>query len=102
MSQPLSLQAARRSPAGAFHAAASAQTAAAIALRANALARATRAREAFQARLASSFRAHLDGLAPEPSDAELRTFALLAATEHRLEQHLAEARGEARPQRQPS
>lgn len=102
MSQSPSLEAARRSPTGAFHAAASAQAAAGLALRTNALARATRAREAFQARLVSSFHAHLDGFGPEPSDADLRTFALLAATEHRLEQHLAEARGEARRQYPPS
>ncbi|MGJ7519371.1 hypothetical protein ACSFA0_02600 [Variovorax sp. LT1P1] len=56
-----------------------------------ALARATRARLAFQARLVDTFRAHLEGAGSEPSDSALRTFAVLAAEEHRLEQRLADA-----------
>lgn len=55
-----------------------------------ALARATRARAAFQLRLVDTFRSYLEGDGSEPSDSELRTFALLAAEEHRLEQRLAE------------
>ena len=64
-----------------------------------ALARATRARAAFQLRLVDTFRSHLGGEGPEPSDWALRTFALLAAEEHRLEQRVAEAthRSVARP-----
>jgi hypothetical protein len=56
-----------------------------------ALARATRARAAFQLRLVDTFRTYLEGEGPEPSDSALRTFALLAAEEHRLEQRLANA-----------
>ena len=55
-----------------------------------ALARATRARLAFQARLVDTFRASLQGDGAEPSDSALRTFAGLAEEEHRLEQRLAE------------
>ncbi|MDM0121643.1 hypothetical protein [Variovorax arabinosiphilus] len=64
-----------------------------------ALARATRARAAFQLRLVDTFRAYLAGDGSEPSDADLRTFARLAAEEHRLEQRLADAssRGVAGP-----
>lgn len=58
-----------------------------------ALARATRARAAFQLRLVDTFRAYLAGDGSEPSDADLRTFARLAAEEHRLEQRLADASG---------
>ena len=58
-----------------------------------ALARATRARAAFQLRLVDTFRTYLAGDGAEPSDSELRTFALLAAEEHRLEQRLADAAG---------
>ena len=58
-----------------------------------ALARATRARTAFQLRLVDTFRTYLAGDGSEPSDSELRTFALLAAEEHRLEQRLADAAG---------
>ncbi|MGJ7485416.1 hypothetical protein ACSFA2_09160 [Variovorax sp. LT2P21] len=54
-----------------------------------ALARATRARAAFQSRLVDTFRTYLEGDGAEPSDSALRTFALLAAEEHRLEQRLA-------------
>lgn len=56
-----------------------------------ALARATRARAAFQLRLVDTFRTYLEGEGPEPSDSALRTFALLAAEEHRLEQRLTNA-----------
>lgn len=58
-----------------------------------ALARATRTRAAFQLRLVDTFRAYLAGGGAEPSDSELRTFAQLAAEEHRLEQRLADASG---------
>jgi hypothetical protein len=58
-----------------------------------ALARATRARAAYQLRLVDTFRAYLAGEGSEPSDADLRTFAQLAAEEHRLEQRLADASG---------
>lgn len=58
-----------------------------------ALARASRARDAFQARLVDTFRAHLEGAGAEPSDADLRTFALLVAAEHQLEQKVAAASG---------
>ena len=54
-----------------------------------ALARAARARGAYQARLVDTFRAHLEGRGAEPSDADLRTFALLVAAEHQLEQKAA-------------
>lgn len=52
------------------------------------LARATRARNAFQSRLVDTFRMHLEG-GPEPSDADLQMFARLAAAEHALERQLA-------------
>lgn len=58
-----------------------------------ALARATRARAAFQLRLVDTFRTYLAGAGSEPTDAELRTFALLAAEEHRLEQRVATSAG---------
>jgi hypothetical protein len=53
-----------------------------------ALARARRAREAFQARLVESFDNFLRGSGKDPSDSDLRTFALLAAAEHQLEQRV--------------
>ena len=45
---------------------------------------ATRLREAAQARIVSSFRAHLAG-GPEPSDEEVALFAHLAVAELRLQ-----------------
>lgn len=60
---------------------------------ADALGRAVRARQAFQERLVAMFNEHINGLGPEPSDSDLRVFALLAAAEQRLEQNLAIARG---------
>lgn len=53
-----------------------------------ALARAKRARLAFQARLAENFGDFLRGSGKDPSDSDLRTFALLAAAEHQLERRL--------------
>lgn len=53
-----------------------------------ALARAKRSREAFQARLVERFGNFLRGSGPEPSDSDLRTFALLASAEHQLERRL--------------
>lgn len=53
-----------------------------------ALARAKRSREAFQARLVERFGNFLRGSGQEPSDSDLRTFALLASAEHQLEQRL--------------
>jgi hypothetical protein len=53
-----------------------------------ALARARRARSAFQDRLTDAFGAHLRGAGAEPSDSDLRTFALLVAAEHQLEGRL--------------
>lgn len=53
-----------------------------------ALARAARARCAFQDRLVDSFRRYLEGVGAEPTDSDLRTFALLVAAERELEQRL--------------
>lgn len=53
-----------------------------------ALARAKRARVAFQARLVERFSNFLRGSGREPSDSDLRMFALLAAAEHQLERRL--------------
>lgn len=53
-----------------------------------ALARAARARCAFQDRLVDTFRTYLEGAGSEPTDSDLRIFALLVATEHQLEQRL--------------
>ena len=53
-----------------------------------ALARAKRSRQAFQARLAERFGNLLRGSGHEPSDSDLRMFALLASEEHQLEQRL--------------
>ena len=51
-----------------------------------ALARARRARQVFQDRLVDTFRGYLEGVGAEPSDSDLRTFALLAAAEYQLEE----------------
>lgn len=56
-----------------------------------ALARAKRARAAFQARLVETFGGYLAGECSEPGDADLHMFALLAAAEYRLERRLVGA-----------
>lgn len=53
-----------------------------------ALARAARARCAFQDRLLGTFRRNVEGVGAEPTDSDLRTFASLVAAEHELKQRL--------------
>ena len=57
-----------------------------------ALARANRSREAFQVRLVERFGNFLRGSGQEPSDSDLRMFALLASAEHQLERRLVGTR----------